>query len=68
MADGPEAVDRPYSGHDLVVHMLDNIGAGSVDFTPDEVKELNASASAIEIQGLRLPLFVLSLSGVYCPA
>lgn len=47
--------------------MIQNVGATSVAFTPDEIKELNASASSIQIQGKRLPEMILSLSGVEAP-
>jgi hypothetical protein len=36
----------------------------SVRFNPDELKELNASVSSIQIQGKRLPDGVLAFSGV----
>jgi hypothetical protein len=36
-------------------------------FTPDELKELNASLSDIRFQGQRLPNGVLALSGVEAP-
>jgi len=44
-----------------------NLGADSVKFTPDEVKELNASLSAIKVHGLRLSEAVLQFSGVEAP-
>jgi len=36
-------------------------------FTPDELKELNASVSSIHIQGKRLPDGILALSGIEAP-
>jgi hypothetical protein len=47
-----------------MAHMLQNIGAGAVRFTPSELTELNASVAAINIRGARLPDQVLAFSGV----
>jgi hypothetical protein len=47
--------------------MIQNVGATSVAFTPDEIKELNASVSSIQIQGKRLPDGILALSGLKAP-
>ncbi len=46
-----------------MAHMLDNIAADAVRFTPEERAELDKSIAAIEIQGLRLPEGVLVHSG-----
>ena len=67
MADGAEAVDRAHPRTTQMAHMLENIGAASVQFTPEEVAELNASVSAIQIQGARLPDAVLAFSDVEAP-
>ena len=48
-------------------HMLENLGADSVKFTPEELAELNKAISAIEIKGARLPDAVLQFSGVEAP-
>ncbi len=58
----------PIPGTTQMEHMIENTGASSVVFTPDEVKELNASLSDIHVQGQRLPDGVLALSGVEAPA
>ena len=50
-----------------MAHMLQNIGASSLVFTPDELKELDASLANIHIQGQRLPDGVLAFSGVEAP-
>jgi hypothetical protein len=50
-----------------MAHMLENIGATTVNFTPAELAELNASLSSIEIGGARLPDAVLAYSGVEAP-
>ena len=65
MAQKPWIV--PIPGTTEMAHMIQNVGASSVAFTPEEIKELNASASSIQIQGKRLPDGVLALSGVEAP-
>jgi aryl-alcohol dehydrogenase-like predicted oxidoreductase len=66
MAQKPWIV--PIPGTTQMAHLIENVSATSVVFTPDEMKELNASASSIQIQGKRLPDGVLVLSGVEAPA
>ena len=65
MAQKPWIV--PIPGTTQMAHMLENIGASSVRLTPPELAELNASVSAIEIRGARLPDQVLAFSGVEAP-
>ena len=65
MAQKPWIV--PIPGTTEMAHVIQNIGATSVTFIRDESKELNASASSIQIQGRRLPDVVLALSGVEAP-
>lgn len=65
MAQKPWIV--PIPGTTEMAHMIQNVGATSVAFTPDEIKELNASVASIQIQGKRLPDLILSLSGVEAP-
>jgi aryl-alcohol dehydrogenase-like predicted oxidoreductase len=62
MAQKPWIV--PIPGTTQMAHMLQNIGAAEVRFTPSELSELNSSVSAIEIRGQRLPDGVLVFSGV----
>lgn len=57
----------PIPGTTQMAHMLENVGGSSIKFSPDELKELNASVSSIEVQGKRLPDGVLALSGVEAP-
>ena len=57
----------PIPGTTHMVHMLQNIGAVEVRFTPSELAELNAAVRAIEVQGQRLPDQVLAYSGVEAP-
>jgi hypothetical protein len=47
--------------------MLQNIGAAEVRFTRSEVEELNASVTAITVQGARLPEQVQVFSDVEAP-
>ena len=58
----------PIPGTTQMAHMIDNVGAAAIRFTPTELGELNAAASAIQIQGLRLPEGVLAFSEVEAPA
>jgi aryl-alcohol dehydrogenase-like predicted oxidoreductase len=57
----------PIPGTTQMAHMLDNIGAADVRWSPAEITELNAAVSAIEIRGARLPDAVLVFSGVEAP-
>ena len=66
MAQKPWIV--PIPGTTQMAHMLDNIGADQIRFTPSELAELNGSVAAIEIRGARLPDQVLVFSGVEAPA
>lgn len=65
MAQKPWIV--PIPGTTQVAHLLDNVGATGVRFTPSELTELNVSVRAIEIRGQRLPADVLAYSGVEAP-
>jgi aryl-alcohol dehydrogenase-like predicted oxidoreductase len=65
MAQKPWIV--PIPGTTQMPHMLENIGAGAVQFAPSELAELNTAVSAIKIQGARLPEQVLVFSGVEAP-
>jgi aryl-alcohol dehydrogenase-like predicted oxidoreductase len=65
MAQKPWIV--PIPGTTQMAHMLDNVGAAQVRFTPAEVAELDASVRAIEVRGQRLPEAVLAFSGVEAP-
>jgi aryl-alcohol dehydrogenase-like predicted oxidoreductase len=65
MAQKPFIV--PIPGSTQIAHVLDNIGAPSVRFTPGELSELNQSVAAIEPRGTRAPPFVAAWSGVEAP-
>jgi aryl-alcohol dehydrogenase-like predicted oxidoreductase len=58
----------PIPGTTQMAHVIENIGADAVRFTPSELVELNAAVSAVEIRGARLPEQVLAFSGVEAPA
>jgi aryl-alcohol dehydrogenase-like predicted oxidoreductase len=57
----------PIPGTTVMAHMLENIGAADIRFTPAEFAELDAAVRAIEIRGQRLPDGVLAFSGVEAP-
>ena len=57
----------PIPGTTQMAHMLDNTGAADVRFTANDLDELNAAVSAIQIRGARLPDQVLAFSGVEAP-
>ncbi|MEH0198454.1 aldo/keto reductase [Caulobacter sp. CCNWLY153] len=57
----------PIPGTTQMAHMLQNVAAAGVAFTPAELSELNAAVAAIEVQGLRLPPAVLAYSEVEAP-
>lgn len=57
----------PIPGTTQMAHMLENIGADALQWTPAELTELNTAVSAIKIQGARLPDQVLQFSGVEAP-
>lgn len=57
----------PIPGTTQMAHMLENIGAASIAFTPEEVSELHAAVAAIKVQGARLPDVVQAFSDVEAP-
>jgi aryl-alcohol dehydrogenase-like predicted oxidoreductase len=57
----------PIPGTTQMAHLLENIGAAQVRFTPAEVEEITKAVAAIEIRGARLPEQVLAFSGVEAP-
>ncbi len=66
MAQEPWIV--PIPGTTKMPHMLDNIGADTLRFKPEEFREFNAALLRTPVHGARLPAMVLSLSGVEAPA
>jgi aryl-alcohol dehydrogenase-like predicted oxidoreductase len=57
----------PIPGTTQMAHMLDNVGAADVRFTPSELAELNGAVSAVQVRGARLPDQVAVMSGVEAP-
>ena len=51
----------PIPGTTKMPHLLDNLGADGVRFTPEDVRELNAAIARIPIHGARLPAGVRAL-------
>jgi aryl-alcohol dehydrogenase-like predicted oxidoreductase len=54
----------PIPGTTNMAHMEENLGAATIAFTPDELRQLDVAVAAIRIQGARLPPAVMRLSGV----
>jgi aryl-alcohol dehydrogenase-like predicted oxidoreductase len=65
MAQRPWIV--PIPGTTQLPHLLENLGAVAVSFTPQELAELNTAAASITIEGARLPAPVLAYSEVEAP-
>jgi diketogulonate reductase-like aldo/keto reductase len=65
MAQKPWIV--PIPGTTQMSHMLENLGADAIAFTPTEIAELTAAASAIQIRGARLLESVQVFSEVEAP-
>lgn len=58
----------PIPGTTQMAHMIENIGAPSISFSPSEIAELNAAVAAVSIKGARLPDVVQAYSDVEAPA
>lgn len=65
MAQKPWIV--PIPGTTNMAHLHENLGAVDVQLSTSEQATLNAEVAAIEIQGQRLPDFILAMSGVEAP-
>lgn len=57
----------PIPGTTQMAHMLENIKADEIKFTPDELNKFNNQLDSIEIKGERLPPFVKAFSDVEAP-
>jgi aryl-alcohol dehydrogenase-like predicted oxidoreductase len=57
----------PIPGTTQMAHMIENIGAPTIQFSPSEIAELNIAVRAIEIKGGRLPDAVQAYSDVEAP-
>jgi aryl-alcohol dehydrogenase-like predicted oxidoreductase len=53
----------PIPGTTKLKRLDEDLGALSVELTPEEVREIDDAASNIEVQGARLPPAVLAMSG-----
>jgi diketogulonate reductase-like aldo/keto reductase len=62
MVARPETVDRSDSGHDEIHRLEENLGAVKTQLTADDLRDINAAAAKIEVQGARLPEAVLKMS------
>jgi aryl-alcohol dehydrogenase-like predicted oxidoreductase len=58
----------PIPGTTQMPHMIENLGAAEVRFTPAELAELNRAVAAIRVRGARLPAAVQAWSDVEAPA
>ena len=58
----------PIPGTTQMPHMIENVGAAAIRFTPAELDELNQAVAAIQVRGARLPDAVLAYSNVEAPA
>ncbi len=65
MAQAPWIV--PIPGSTQMPHMLENVGAAAVRFTPGELVELDRAVRAIEVRGARMPPMVQAWSDVEAP-
>ena len=57
----------PIPGTTNVAHLEENVAAGAISFSADELKELDAGLSQITVRGDRLSPAVLSATGVEAP-
>jgi aryl-alcohol dehydrogenase-like predicted oxidoreductase len=57
----------PIPGTTQMPHMLENIGAAAVSFSPGELKEVGTALDGFRIRGERLPAAVLAYSAVEAP-
>jgi len=53
----------PIPGTTKLKRLDENLGALAVELTPDDLREIDAAASKITVQGARLPPAVLAMSG-----
>jgi aryl-alcohol dehydrogenase-like predicted oxidoreductase len=53
----------PIPGTTKLHRLEENIGAVRVELTPDDLREIEAAAATIQVQGARLPEAVLKMTG-----
>lgn len=57
----------PIPGTTKLRNLESNVGAARVEFTPEELRNLDAAAAAVKIEGDRLPQRALDMTGVEAP-
>ena len=57
----------PIPGTTKLKNLESNAGAARVAFSPDELRNLNAAAGAVKLEGDRLPKRALDMTGVEAP-
>jgi len=57
----------PIPGTTKLRHVESNVGAVRVNFTPDEVRDLDKAAAAVKVEGDRLPQRALDMTGIEAP-
>jgi aryl-alcohol dehydrogenase-like predicted oxidoreductase len=57
----------PIPGTSKLRNLESNVGAARVSFSPGELRDLNAAAAAVKIEGDRLPKGALDMTGVDAP-
>ena len=57
----------PIPGTTKLRHVESNVGALRVNFTPAELRDLDTAASAVQVEGDRLPKRALDMTGVEAP-
>ena len=53
----------PIPGTTKLTRLEENLGALSIELTPDDLREIESASSQITVQGARLPESVLKLTG-----
>ena len=64
MAACPEAVDGSDPRHYEAARLEENIGAVSVELTPDDLRDIDTAASKITVQGARYPEKLEKMTGL----
>jgi aryl-alcohol dehydrogenase-like predicted oxidoreductase len=57
----------PIPGTTQMAHLIDNIGADSVNFSTTELQDFTKELNTIEIFGERFPASVQAISGIDAP-
>ena len=61
---GAEAVDRSHPGPTKLNRLEENIGAVSIQLTPEDLREIDAAAAEITLQGARYPERLERMTGL----